>query len=155
MAMACNVYLTFFHKYNAQQLRSLEWKYIMLCYGCPLIPAFVYLFIDSPDKGKIYGSATVSFLTYLAACSSPLSSFGAGYLWSGTFSVSQSSMDPFGLSSPAQFRYMSMPARKSSPNDGSCAPSTFPHHSRSSRIRSYLARRPRSKSLASWRTCPP
>jgi hypothetical protein len=57
--MACNVYLTFFHKYNAQQLRKLEWKYIMFCYGGPLVPSFVYFFISNPERGRIYGSATL------------------------------------------------------------------------------------------------
>ena len=59
--MACNVYLTFFHKYDAQQLRALEWKYIIACYGLPFIPAFVYFFIDVHGQGKMYGSATVSY----------------------------------------------------------------------------------------------
>ncbi|BCS27532.1 putative cAMP receptor-like protein [Aspergillus puulaauensis] len=56
-AMAFNVYLTFFRKYNSEQLRRLEWKYIVLCYGLPFIPAFTYFFIRSPSRGKIYGSA--------------------------------------------------------------------------------------------------
>lgn len=58
-AMAFNVYLTFFRKYNSEQLRRLEWKYIVLCYGLPFIPAFTYFFIRSPSRGKIYGSAIV------------------------------------------------------------------------------------------------
>ena len=58
--MACNVYLTFFHKYTAAMLRSLELRYAILCYGIPFTPAFVYFFIDSPSRGKIYGSAVVS-----------------------------------------------------------------------------------------------
>jgi hypothetical protein len=57
--MACNVYLTFFRKYDAKQLRLLEWKYILFCYGTPFIPAFTYLFIKSESDGKIYGSAVV------------------------------------------------------------------------------------------------
>ncbi|KAJ6004807.1 hypothetical protein N7540_012606 [Penicillium herquei] len=28
-AMACNVYLTIFHKYDSDQLRQLEWKYLI------------------------------------------------------------------------------------------------------------------------------
>lgn len=59
LAMACNVYLTFFRKYTSQQLRTLEWKYIIFCYGIPLLPAFAYIFAGSPSRGKIYGSATV------------------------------------------------------------------------------------------------
>jgi hypothetical protein len=39
LAMACNVYLTFFRKYNAAQLKKLEWKYFLFCYGLPFPPA--------------------------------------------------------------------------------------------------------------------
>jgi hypothetical protein len=59
LAMALNVYLTFFRKYTAQQLRKLEWKYIVFCYGVPLLPAFSYLFARSPGRGRVYGDATV------------------------------------------------------------------------------------------------
>lgn len=60
-AMACNVYLTFFKQYDAQSLRKLEWRYLTICYGVPFIPAIVFLFIDTEERGKIYGSANVSF----------------------------------------------------------------------------------------------
>jgi len=43
LAMAVNVYLTFYWKYDAESLRSLEKYYIMVCYGAPFVPAFVYL----------------------------------------------------------------------------------------------------------------
>lgn len=59
-AMACNVYLTFFRKYDSDQLRRLEWKYILCCYGLPFIPAFAYFFIETKARGKVYGSADVS-----------------------------------------------------------------------------------------------
>ncbi|KAI9866280.1 MAG: hypothetical protein M1813_001402 [Trichoglossum hirsutum] len=39
LAMACNVYLTFFKKYNSAQLKKLEWKYFLACYGIPFPPA--------------------------------------------------------------------------------------------------------------------
>lgn len=58
-AMACNVYLTFFHKYNSEQLRCLEWKYVLCCYGLPLIPAVIFFFINTPTRGRVYGSAIV------------------------------------------------------------------------------------------------
>ncbi|KAJ5099293.1 hypothetical protein N7532_006294, partial [Penicillium argentinense] len=58
-AMACNVYLTFFHKYNSEQLRQLEWKYVIFCYGLPFIPAFAYFFIKTQGRGRIYGSAII------------------------------------------------------------------------------------------------
>ena len=58
--MACNVYLTFFRKYNSDQLRKQEWKYLLFCYGLPFIPAFVYFFVRSRSRGRVYGSAVVS-----------------------------------------------------------------------------------------------
>jgi hypothetical protein len=59
--MAINVYLTLFKKYNASQLKSLEWKYHLMCYGCPFLVALVYVFIDTASRGRIYGSAVVRF----------------------------------------------------------------------------------------------
>lgn len=61
--MAINVYLTLFKKYNASQLKSLEWKYHLMCYGCPFLVALVYIFIDTASRGRIYGSAVVIFLS--------------------------------------------------------------------------------------------
>ncbi|KAL9136393.1 MAG: hypothetical protein Q9175_002410 [Cornicularia normoerica] len=43
LAMAINVYMTLFRKYNAQQLKALEWRYHCM----------------TPSKGKIYGPATL------------------------------------------------------------------------------------------------
>ncbi|KAI9823875.1 MAG: hypothetical protein M1832_002192 [Thelocarpon impressellum] len=59
LAMACNVYLTFFKKYDERQLRALEWKYFMGCYTIPAIPAFVFLFVKSTSRGKVYGPAVL------------------------------------------------------------------------------------------------
>ncbi|MCJ1391201.1 hypothetical protein MMC18_004063 [Xylographa bjoerkii] len=56
--MAINVYLTVFKKYNAERLKSMEWIYLLVCYGVPLVPAFAYCFI-STGNGKIYGNATL------------------------------------------------------------------------------------------------
>jgi len=56
--MACNVYLTFRHRYTARDLRKLEWKYILLCNGIPFIPAIIYVFLK-PGRGRIYGPATL------------------------------------------------------------------------------------------------
>ncbi|KAB8265496.1 hypothetical protein BDV32DRAFT_116650 [Aspergillus pseudonomiae] len=58
-AMACNVYLTFFYKYNSDQLRRLEWKYLIFCYGLPLIPSVAYFFIKTKARGKVYGYAVL------------------------------------------------------------------------------------------------
>lgn len=61
--MACNVYLSFFRRYDAPKLRSLEWRYLICCYGIPFVPALVFLFISTPDRGKIYGNAVVSCMS--------------------------------------------------------------------------------------------
>lgn len=55
--MACNVYLTFYHKYDAARLKKVEKWYFLLCYGLPLVPAIVYIFVQTPGKGRIYGNA--------------------------------------------------------------------------------------------------
>ncbi|KAJ5265459.1 hypothetical protein N7524_006477 [Penicillium chrysogenum] len=56
-AMACNVYLTFFHKYDSEQLRQIEWVYVVCCYGLPFIPSFIYFFIHTHARGRVYGSS--------------------------------------------------------------------------------------------------
>ena len=60
LCMAVNVYLIFFHKYTVEQLRSLDWKYLIGCYGASFVPAFVYIFVDTKSRGKVYGPAIVS-----------------------------------------------------------------------------------------------
>lgn len=59
LAMATNVYLSIFKKYNAIDLRKLEWRYLALCYGIPLIPAVIYLPLEVKGKGRMYGPATI------------------------------------------------------------------------------------------------
>lgn len=61
-AMACNVWLSFFRSYDSLRLRKLEFKYIAACYGLPFIPAFVYLFISTHGRGKVYGTAVVRLI---------------------------------------------------------------------------------------------
>lgn len=57
--MAFNVYLTLFCKYNSSYLKSLEWRYLALCYGIPFTIAFVLLFPSPAGRGKIYGDAVL------------------------------------------------------------------------------------------------
>ncbi|GIK05350.1 hypothetical protein Aspvir_009457 [Aspergillus viridinutans] len=59
LAMAYNVYLAFFKHYDTRRLGMLEWKYLLFCYGVPFIPAFVYLFISSESRGKVYGDSVL------------------------------------------------------------------------------------------------
>lgn len=58
--MAVNIYLVFFRGYNTKQLRGLDHKYFVACYGLSLIPAVAYLFIATEERGKVYGGAVVS-----------------------------------------------------------------------------------------------
>lgn len=55
--MAVNVWLTFYRKVDAHGLRRMEKWYLLVCYGCPLIPAVVFVFVDSPTRGRVYGDA--------------------------------------------------------------------------------------------------
>ncbi|GIJ86755.1 hypothetical protein Asppvi_005650 [Aspergillus pseudoviridinutans] len=59
LAMAYNVYLAFFKHYDTRRLGMLEWKYVLFCYGVPFIPAFVYLFLSSESRGKVYGDSVL------------------------------------------------------------------------------------------------
>jgi hypothetical protein len=58
LAMAVNVYLVFFRRYDATRLKRLYWVYGIICYGIPFIPAMVCLLYKN-QKGEIYGNATV------------------------------------------------------------------------------------------------
>jgi hypothetical protein len=60
LAMAINVYLVFFKRFDAARLKRLYWIYAILCYGIPFIPAMVCLLLK-PKNGAIYGNATVIF----------------------------------------------------------------------------------------------
>ncbi|GAQ05182.1 hypothetical protein ALT_2503 [Aspergillus lentulus] len=59
LAMAYNVYLAFFKHYDTRRLGMLEWKYVLFCYGVPFIPAFVYLFLNSESRGRVYGDSVL------------------------------------------------------------------------------------------------
>ncbi|TVY82784.1 Cyclic AMP receptor [Lachnellula suecica] len=58
-AMACNVYLTFYHKFGAYQLRRLEKWYLVACFGIPLVPALALLAVRHSSRGPMYGNATL------------------------------------------------------------------------------------------------
>ncbi|CAD6448877.1 5b588a3d-5b50-4c68-802b-8cd30523de75 [Sclerotinia trifoliorum] len=57
--MAINVYLVFFRGYTTHQLRKLDIWYLLACYGLSFIPAFVFLFVSTKERGHVYGSAIV------------------------------------------------------------------------------------------------
>ena len=55
--MAVNVYLAFYHRFDAQRLRKMELPYLISCYGIPFLPAFIFFFIKNGDGVRVYGSA--------------------------------------------------------------------------------------------------
>lgn len=57
--MAINVYLALFRKYNSQQLKALEWRYHLMAYGAPFIVALIYIFVETKERGHVYGPADV------------------------------------------------------------------------------------------------
>ncbi|KHO00941.1 G-protein coupled receptor [Metarhizium album ARSEF 1941] len=59
LAMAINVYLTFYFKFDAERLRRMEIPYLIGCYGVPLVPAFVFLFVKNQNGARIYGNASL------------------------------------------------------------------------------------------------
>ncbi|KAH6979185.1 hypothetical protein EDB82DRAFT_558807 [Fusarium venenatum] len=57
LAMSVNVYLAFYHRFDAQRLRKMEWPYLIACYGIPFLPAFVFIFVKDGSGVRVYGSA--------------------------------------------------------------------------------------------------
>jgi hypothetical protein len=57
--MALDVYFVVFKRYDNADLRKLEPRYIALITTTTFIPAFVFLFIRTADKGPMYGSVTL------------------------------------------------------------------------------------------------
>lgn len=58
--MAVNIYLTFYRRYSAEDLKKLEKWYFLFCYGLPLILATTLSLIKTAGRGRIYGPALVS-----------------------------------------------------------------------------------------------
>lgn len=65
LAMALDTYLVVFYHFDAHALHKLEAKYTGVITTLTFIPAFVFLFINTPGRGSIYGSQTVSILPCL------------------------------------------------------------------------------------------
>ncbi|KHO02063.1 G-protein coupled receptor [Metarhizium album ARSEF 1941] len=59
LSMAVNVYLTFYHRFDAQRLRNMELCYLLGCYGIPSVPALAFLFARNKLGQRIYGNATL------------------------------------------------------------------------------------------------
>ena len=85
LAMAINVYMTIFKKYNSQQLKALEGWYHLMCYGGPFIIALSLLFVETSSRGRVYGPAVVGERKAAAGTmDTDLCSSGAGFLANGT-----------------------------------------------------------------------
>ncbi|KAL1836099.1 hypothetical protein VTJ49DRAFT_5571 [Mycothermus thermophilus] len=57
LSMAINVHLTFYFSFDARRLRKMEVPYLLCCYGIPFIVSLTLVFIETPGRGRIYGSA--------------------------------------------------------------------------------------------------
>lgn len=60
--MAFDVFLVVFRRYEAESLKILERKYAAVITLVTFVPAVVFLFIHTEEKGSIYGSVTVRAL---------------------------------------------------------------------------------------------
>lgn len=58
--MALDTYLVVFHHFDSHSLQKLEAKYLGIISTLSFIPALVFLFINTSERGSIYGSETVS-----------------------------------------------------------------------------------------------
>ncbi|KAL3425238.1 G-protein coupled receptor 1-like protein 1 [Phlyctema vagabunda] len=59
LAMAYNVYLTFYRNGSSETLRKMEKWYFTFCYGLPGIPALVFVAVKTKANGRFYGDATL------------------------------------------------------------------------------------------------
>ncbi|QKX56940.1 uncharacterized protein TRUGW13939_04048, partial [Talaromyces rugulosus] len=59
LAMAYDVFLIVFYRYDAEDLKRLEIKFITIITPLVFVPALVFLFISTPEKGPMYGSETI------------------------------------------------------------------------------------------------
>ncbi|UNI21207.1 hypothetical protein JDV02_007217 [Purpureocillium takamizusanense] len=57
-AMAINVFLTLYRKYDSKRLRRMELTYLLACYGIPFVPAFVFVFVRR-HGARVYGDAVL------------------------------------------------------------------------------------------------
>ena len=60
LAMAIDVFLIVFYKYDTEDLHKLEKRYIAIITTVVFIPAVSFLFVHTKERGPMYGSVTVS-----------------------------------------------------------------------------------------------
>ncbi|KID61320.1 GPCR, family 2-like protein, partial [Metarhizium hybridum] len=59
LVMAIDVFLIVFRRYDGESLKRLEWKYMAVITSVTFIPAFAFLFIETEEKGPVYGSVAI------------------------------------------------------------------------------------------------
>ncbi|UNI13499.1 hypothetical protein JDV02_000240 [Purpureocillium takamizusanense] len=59
LAMAVNVFLVFYYRASPDSFRRWWWVYCLICYGGPFVIALGLLLVNHPQKGPIYGEATI------------------------------------------------------------------------------------------------
>lgn len=59
--MAFNVFLIFYYRTSPESFRRWWWVYCLICYGGPFVIALSLLLVRHPQKGPIYGDATVRY----------------------------------------------------------------------------------------------
>ncbi|CAM1510825.1 Fc.00g083380.m01.CDS01 [Cosmosporella sp. VM-42] len=59
LAMAVDVFLIVFRRYDTESLKRLEWRYAAVITSITFVPAFVFLFIHTEARGPLYGSVTL------------------------------------------------------------------------------------------------
>lgn len=56
-AMAVNIYLTFYHRFDAERLKKMEIPYLICCFGVPFVPALTFIFLRDGNGQRVYGDA--------------------------------------------------------------------------------------------------
>nr|CEG04364.1 unnamed protein product [Fusarium clavum] len=59
LAMAANVYLTFYYRFDGIRLRKIEPLYITLCYGVPFTIGITFIFVRNSEGHRPYGNANL------------------------------------------------------------------------------------------------
>lgn len=100
--MALNIYFALYKRYSLADLKSLELRYFVACYGVPLIPSITLLRVKTNNGGRIYGPATVWNGTQPSTVvfAHPSYRFGAqlmisGYIYGLFVSTDQSGMSSY------------------------------------------------------------
>ncbi|KFG86306.1 hypothetical protein MANI_026996 [Metarhizium anisopliae] len=89
LVMAIDVFLIVFRRYDGESLKRLEWKYMAVITSVTFIPAFAFLFIETEEKGPVYGSVAVSRSAYsdadtMMTDASSIDRYGARFRQSGS-----------------------------------------------------------------------